>query len=492
MTLVDIPASCQVFTPRCLANSIIESLPDNNGARWLEPSAGRGVFLTSLNSKRVSKSRIKAIELDPTPAAADKFANTVRGMDFLEWAISTTERFDHIIGNPPYLPIRDLPPRLARNAMLIRDPEGNCVTYGANLWYAFICASLGLLRDGGSIAFVLPASSIFAGYGIPLRQQLTSLFQQTEVHRSQEPLFEEVRDGTVVFIGRGFRQQGGRFRAWIYRDLKELCAGIVNNRNKHGRRCPNNTISCDSGHVLGDIIDVRLGGVTGDSKYFLMTEDQRLERLIPEEACQPVLTRAKQLTNGIMSLNEWRRMRDTGERIWLFRPSASMTRRQSVKKYMDLHVKSGGCDKSSYKISRRSPWYITPLPERVDGFISGMASAGPWLCLRKMRGLSATNTLYTFSFLDRYSLAEKVGFALALMTPEVRRQLNRIGRVYAGGLVKFEPNEIRTLRIPDPIITDNPEVAYNQVIEILLSKGRKAAEHCVAGFRNASALTMYA
>jgi len=35
------------------------------------------------------------------------------------------------------------------------------------------------------------------------------------------------------------------------------------------------------------------------------------------------------------------------------------------------------------------------------GFISGMSSVGPWLALRSMRGLAATNTLYVIASTER-------------------------------------------------------------------------------------------
>jgi len=50
--------------------------------------------------------------------------------------------------------------------------------------------------------------------------------------------------------------------------------------------------------TFGELFDVKLGGVTGDSDYFLLTESRRRQLRLPERVCTPVLTRAKQLIHS--------------------------------------------------------------------------------------------------------------------------------------------------------------------------------------------------
>jgi hypothetical protein len=86
----------------------------------------------------------------------------------------------------------------------------------------------------------------------------------------------------------------------------------------------------------------------------------------------------------------------------------------------------------------------------VDGFISGMTASGPYLSLRGMPRLSATNTLYVVAFRGVTALEQRAGWGLALLTSRVRENLHSIARVYPDGLLKFEPGELGTLQLPVP------------------------------------------
>jgi len=44
------------------------------------------------------------------------------------------------------------------------DLNGEAIRKGAKLWYAFVLASVRLLRTGGCLAFVLPSAGEFADY----------------------------------------------------------------------------------------------------------------------------------------------------------------------------------------------------------------------------------------------------------------------------------------------------------------------------------------
>src|SRR5512132_2884760 len=101
--------SCSVYTPRSLADAIVDWLANARvTSRWLEPSVGTGVFLESLASRGVRARDVVAVDLSRRSQPNDKLASVVRGIDFLEWARTTTDRFDCIVGNPPYAPIKFL------------------------------------------------------------------------------------------------------------------------------------------------------------------------------------------------------------------------------------------------------------------------------------------------------------------------------------------------------------------------------------------------
>src|ERR1700730_14162989 len=103
------PSSCVVYTPQPLAEAIVEALCDGRPGTWLEPSGGSGIFVESLLKQGVGGSMITALDIDPRPGPRDSIANIWRGIDFLDWSSHCPSRYDHIIGNPPYLRISELP-----------------------------------------------------------------------------------------------------------------------------------------------------------------------------------------------------------------------------------------------------------------------------------------------------------------------------------------------------------------------------------------------
>ncbi len=115
---------------------------------------------------------------------------------------------------------------------------------------------------------------------------------------------------------------------------------------------------------------------------------------------------------------------------------------------------------------------MTPLPKRVDGFISGMSSNGLWICMNEMQDLSATNTLYVAAFREKLSRQEKHAWAISMLTSVVARQVARSTRVYADGLTKLEPGQIARLRIPKPGRVKKAVSTYKEICSLFLS-GRK-------------------
>jgi hypothetical protein len=71
-----------------------------------------------------------------------------------------------------------------------------------------------------------------------------------------------------------------------------------------------------------------------------------------------------------------------------------------------------------------------------------MSQFSPWICLNRMRGLTATNTLYVVSFHRRLTVSEKASWCLSLMHPLARDAASSARRVYGDGLQKLEPNDI--------------------------------------------------
>jgi adenine-specific DNA-methyltransferase len=131
---LDVARRGQVFTPQAIVEAML-ALRRNHG-RVLDPACGDGAF-----SQRLPD--CTAIELDAAhcpPGALN--------IDF--FAYPEAEKFDTIIGNPPYVKARDILPE-SRLRLASRLLDGH-----ANLYLHFIEKCVRQLKPGGELIFITP------------------------------------------------------------------------------------------------------------------------------------------------------------------------------------------------------------------------------------------------------------------------------------------------------------------------------------------------
>ena len=472
MPRVQPPPSCKVYTPSRLARAMVEVINEQNRVqRWLEPSCGRNAFIKAIRDLNIPRAKIVGVDLDVRQSKLDCLGMVSRGKDFFSWSKRRTKRFDCVVGNPPYVAINRLAKKLQKSATEIPNLDGSPIGLGANTWYPFLIQSIRMLRDQGNLAFVLPASCEFSNYSEIGRINLTSMFDRVDFIRSQKPLFEGVSDGSVILICRNKGGKSRLFRRHEVADIDSVIERLGKLDSTNAKACPVEPKTCKIANTkkCSEVFEVRIGGVTGDASYFVMPDSRRKELGLPISAMTPVVSKARQITFPLHNLKSWQSQRENDERVWLFRPRGKWLKHKKVAAYLKLTVAKGGCNKKAYKIQNRSPWYSTPLPENVDGFISGMSSAGLWMCMNEMPNLVATNTIYVTSFVDDLARAQKYAWALSLMTSTVNRQTKRSTRTYADGLSKIEPGEIEDLMLPIPPKIPNAVSLYRKVCRLYLN-----------------------
>lgn len=476
------PDECKVFTPVALAQAMAGVLEDRPGRAWLEPCVGKGVFVDALGSVGVERSRVTAVELDHHDLAA-KCGEYHPGVDFLAWSLETPKRFDRIIGNPPFLKLHRAHKDVITAALRVPRPGGGTVPLRANCWYAFLSASLRLLKPGGGLRLILPAGWEYADYAADLREQLPRMFERFEIVRGARPFFDGILDGCVVLIADGFGQPNVVRRRSVFSTLAAVVEHLKSPVARNGHLSPTpstNGVAHPKGPKLvafGDIARVRIGAVTGDAQYFLLTEARRIELGIGLPYVRPVLTRARHLESPAVTNAHWRSLRDRGERVWLFWPGPRPGRRpQAVKDYL-----AAGLRRESHKGQKtreRDSWFLTEINPHADGFMSGMTSVGPWLCLNRSQRLTATNTLYTVHFHKQLRWREQAAWALSLLCSTSAAQYPEVGRFYSKGLLKFEPQDVMGLKLPTPADSTARSIeVYQRVIgELLDGKVERARE----------------
>lgn len=221
----------QVFTPPAVVQQML-ALRRNHG-RVLEPSCGDGAFARELPG-------CVAIELDARVAPAGALQ-----MDFFSYPES--EKFDSIIGNPPYVRFQDvLPDTRSRLDMRLFDSR-------SNLFLFFIEKCVHHLAPEGELIFIVPRDFI----------------KLTAARKLNAWLFEQ---GTVTdFIETG---DSGIFGSYV-----PNCAIFRFEKGRFDRRMHDGRVFShvdgqlmflrgDYSLPLADLFDVKVGAVSGADSIF--------------------------------------------------------------------------------------------------------------------------------------------------------------------------------------------------------------------------------
>jgi len=182
----------QYFTPNIVADFMISLADISEDIRILEPSCGQGIFLDLLQKKGVEN--ITAYEIDDD--LAKDFSN-VKYESFVSAKI--TEKFDLIIGNPPYIRWKnleeELKQELAVNALWNKYCNSLC-----DYLYIFILKSIELLNDNGQLIFICPEYWMNTTHSISLRNYMVSNgYFENIYHFNETPIFDKVTVSIVIF-----------------------------------------------------------------------------------------------------------------------------------------------------------------------------------------------------------------------------------------------------------------------------------------------------
>ncbi|HVA98731.1 MAG TPA: N-6 DNA methylase, partial [Bacteroidia bacterium] len=182
----------QYFTPEIVADFMIELADIYSNSKILEPSCGEGIFLKLLQKKGFNN--LTAFEIDEE--LAKEFKN-VRYESFVSAKID--EKFDLIIGNPPYIRWKnleaDLKKELITNSIWNKYFNSLC-----DYLYIFIFKSIELLNDNGQLIFICPEYWMNTTHSISLRNYMVSNgFFEEIYHFNETPIFDKVTVSIVIF-----------------------------------------------------------------------------------------------------------------------------------------------------------------------------------------------------------------------------------------------------------------------------------------------------
>ncbi|WP_146802658.1 Eco57I restriction-modification methylase domain-containing protein, partial [Acetobacter syzygii] len=314
------------YTPADLATFLARWVSKISPNRTLEPSCGDGIFFEAINNSKLS-GEIVGFELDEAEAQkSQERAQTlglsrvnIRASDFLGWALEAmddkTERFDAVIGNPPFIRYQYLPALFQDRAQAIFDRVGCKFTKHTNAWVSFVLASFELLRPGGRLAMVVPSEIIHVMHAQSLRSYLGANARRLIVVDPEELWFDGTLQGAVLLLvekkkkatdyAEGLGIYPVRGRDFLQFDPEDVfnTPQSINGKTVEGkwtrallapatRELLDELIATNLARRFDEVADVDVGIVTGANKFFLV-EDETVQRFGLQKWAYPMFGRSE-------------------------------------------------------------------------------------------------------------------------------------------------------------------------------------------------------
>lgn len=471
------------YTPLDLAVFVSRWVRDLDPERILEPSCGDGAFFQAMaDVGGFGDAEVIGFELDDEEARkASRRARElglrkaeVRAEDFLAWAIDNMEdggdRFDAVVGNPPFIRYQFLPTTFQTRAARIFDELDLKFTKHTNAWVPFILASLSLLRPGGRLAMVVPAEIIHVTHAQSLRSYLGKECRRLVIIDPEELWFDGTLQGAVILMAEkrsGPRQKTEglgmvpvRGREFLRRSPAELFAEpqSINGKTVAGkwtralldletRQLFDELEAHPDVHRFEDIARVDVGIVTGANKFFLVS-DETVETFGLSKYAHPMFGRSEHCPGVIYDERQHAANAEKGSPTnFLWFDDAPDKMKSGPRRYIELGERESL--HTRYKCRIRAPWYKVPSVYSTEVGMLKRSHDTPRLILNRF-GAYTTDTAY------RIRTANVTGERLVgcFLNPLTALSAELEGRHYGGGVLELIPSEIERLLVPLPATAD--------------------------------------
>jgi adenine-specific DNA-methyltransferase len=172
-----------IYTPKPIIDFMLSrlKLSSSEPLSVLEPACADAPFLAAFQEKFGTQHRLFGVEIDSESEPNDALENVeFHGQDFLLW--ETAQRFDVVIGNPPYGIIgNESHYPISALKQVKSEYKARSTTWRGkyNIYGAFIEKSVRLLKPNGQLCFIVPATWLVLDDFILLRKFLS---EQGEMH----------------------------------------------------------------------------------------------------------------------------------------------------------------------------------------------------------------------------------------------------------------------------------------------------------------------
>ncbi len=399
------------YTPRPIANFLAHWAIRSLSARVLEPSCGDGNILIAVARQLMGlgaasdalNQQLYGVELDPQEAAqaaqrlrdlglpfstndiihvGDFFEHCQRhlfGEKVLTLALKEHQRFDAVIGNPPFIRYQHFPKEHRQIALRMMQQAGLHPNRLTNAWLPFLVVGSLLLEKDGRLAMVIPAELFQVNYAAETRQFLSDYYSRVTLVTFKQLVFDGIQQEVVLLLAERNHTPDGGIRAieldgiedldtltpakldatklkpmdhstekWTQYFLDPAEIHLLREMRKHPGVTPAN-----------QVLDVNVGIVTGRNAFFVLAQNQ-VKSCSLEPYLERIVSRSAHLVGAIFGAADWQDNVAAQLPTFLFTPDdvAFQELPESLQRYIALGETKDYHKGTSAGFANAGTWYL--------------------------------------------------------------------------------------------------------------------------------------
>lgn len=450
-------ASGITLTPPWLVERMLQAAGAADFDTIVDGGAGTGRFAVAA-ALACPHARVLAVESHPhmlqllrdrVQAAGLAGQITVLAGDFRSVALDLRGR-TLWLGNPPYVRHHDIAPACKLAYQQGMAARGIKASQLAGLHAHFLLRAVQALRPGDGLCFVMAAEWLDNRYGQAMRDLCTRAGVRVQglwLADADEAVFDDalvsaavlqLRAGADNTAAAADDAQVGRITGRRLHTLRTVRQAVLADAPRWSEFARIKMPQLGSGPALGDLFQITRGQVTGANPVWVLSPGQTL---LPERLTTPAVTRAREIIDDAIgtpaAVARLKRVANLPRDLATLAPAE----RRAANQFIRL-AQQAGAD-LGYVARQRKPWHWLDLRAPPAALVSYMGRRPP-VFRANPQAVSYLNIAH--GLYPRQPLP-------AGLLPRLLAHLNQSvdinsGRVYGGGLVKFEPSDIARLRLP--------------------------------------------
>lgn len=454
------------YTPPAIASFILHwGINGSTDADILEPSCGDGVFLEQMATEHMLFHHTTAVEYEAVEAekarAIGLHDSEVINSDFHRFCLYTEQRFNLVVGNPPFIRYQYYDEEQQVLAGEIFKKAGLKRSKLTNAWVTFVVGCSLLLKEKGKMGFVIPSELLQVTYAQQLRKYLATSFNKINIISFENLVFEEIQQEVVLLL---CERTGTGEHLIEHIEVKD--AEALQQLDPHRLKLPTkqidfhadkwtyyfldkeeldflNKVRVKNMPKIGTYADVEVGITTGSNGYFTVPQGV-VDMYQLHEYARPMVGRSVQVNSLCFTKTDWQQNLANGAKanLLVFTPGAKENGNEGTKAYIENGEQQG--INKGYKTSIRDDWYVIPSIKLSDALFLRRNNLYPKFVLNEARA-------YTTDTMHRVFIKEGVNrkaFVVSYYNSLSFAFTEILGRNFGGGVLELMPSEVEGVYLP--------------------------------------------